>query len=109
MSYAQKSGGVAKTWQYKDKGKEKDKFMRKASKKDAKVKRVSQKFARKQKSKGKLRTILFWKRDDKIKALRKEEAELVHKGRANRHFKKQSKKTRRRMRKSLRRHNKLNR
>lgn len=108
-SYAQKNGSVSKTWQYKGKGKEDDKFMRKAAKKDAKVKRVNQKFANKQKSKGKLKTILFWRRDDKIKALREEEAALVHEGRSRRHFKKQSKKTRKRMRKSLRKHNKLNR
>lgn len=108
-SYAQNSQSQAKGWQFKDKGKEKDKFLRKASKQSAKIKRENRRMARKQKSNGKVKITESWKHDDKIKELREKEAGYVYKGRSKRHVKVQNKATKRRMKKSLREHRKLKR
>ena len=108
-SYAQSNQSQSKGWQFKDKGKEKDKYLRKASKHDAKIKRANRRMAGKQKSKGKVKITESWKHDDKIKELREKEAGYVYKGRSKRHVKVQDKKTKRRMKKSLKKHRKLKR
>jgi hypothetical protein len=108
ISYAQ-SSSQAKGWQFKGKGKEKDKFMRKASKQSAKIKRENRKMAGKQKSRGKQKVSNVWKHDDKVKGLKEKEEGYVYKGRSKRHVKVQSKKTKRRMKKSLKKHRKLKR
>lgn len=109
VSYAQSSSSEAKGWQFKDKGKEKDKFMRKASKQKSKIKRENRKMSGKQKARGKQRVTDVWKHDDKIKELKEKEAGYIYKGRSKRHVKVQNKKTKRRMKKSLKKHRKLKR
>ncbi len=109
VSYAQSSSSQAKGWQFKGKGKEKDKYMRKAAKQSAKIKRENRKMSGRQKARGKQRVTDVWKHDDKVKSLKEKEAGYVYKGRSKRHVKVQNKKTKRRMKKSLKKHRKLKR
>lgn len=83
--------------------------MRKAAKQSAKIKRENRKMSGRQKARGKQRVTDVWKHDDKVKSLKEKEAGYVYKGRSKRHVKVQNKKTKRRMKKSLKKHRKLKR
>lgn len=99
----------AKGWKHSKSQKKGDKWQRKAAKQDKKAKRTARKMVSKRKSKGKISQTEEWKHQDKMEQIRAKEKGMIYKGRSKRHIKVQDRKTKRRMRKSLKKHRKLNR